>query len=71
MHVDFGEAFSIVTPCRHSYKRINMHLYTPCKKNITEISEIHILHERSEVFRGYDKHTEIFSRVYAFCLKGK
>jgi len=48
-----------------------MHLHTPCKKNITEISEIHIVHERSEVFRGFGKHTEIFSRVYEFCLRGK
>ena len=48
-----------------------MHLQTPCKKNITEISEIHIVHERSEVFRGFGKHTEIFSRVYEFCLRGK
>lgn len=36
-----------------------------------EICEIHILHERSEVFRGYGNHTEIFRRVYAFCLRGK
>jgi len=43
-----------------------MHLHTPCNKNITGISEIHILHERSEVFRGYGKYTETFSRVYAF-----
>jgi len=28
MHVDFGEVFNIVSPCRHSYKRINMHLHS-------------------------------------------
>jgi len=43
-----------------------MHLHTPCNKNITEIREIHILHERSEVFRGYGKHTEILVHYMHF-----